>query len=485
VVILAHPLIQSWKTLPASLGAAWWYATNHLYRPLTLFTFGLERSLAGPSVWLPHAVNLGLHIGVVILLTRLLTRFASPRSAVVVSLVFAVLPVHAEAIASVVGRAELLAAMAMVGAMLIASGDEPPTAWRRVGMALLGAAALASKEVGIAAPVLVMAAAGTKPETRKYAGTWGASSLVGTLALLAARVGVLGTFGGDAANPVFRGMSAVHRIVVALALVPRSAAMLFLPVAPAIDFVPATTQIANPSWIFVSLGLLATLGALALVALHVRRPNLATLGACVLVATAAPTANLLFASGVVLDGRTLYAPSIGAMLMVAYAIDVLEGTRARDLAALSAVVLAAACAAISWNEMPVWRSNDAMIATMIRRQPQDYRSYMYLAYAARDAGNDEQSLGRFREAIARFRRDSEMLTDAATVALRVKDTTTAKDWLRAAIDANPRAARARTRLVGVLRAQGDSTRARELLVGGLALEPDQRQWRLMLGSSRD
>jgi len=483
VVIMAHPLIQSITTIPASFGAAWWYSTNHLYRPLTLFTFGIERSLVGPVVWLPHAVNIALHVGVTLLLSRLLSRFTQPRAVVVAALLFAVLPVHVEAIASVVGRAELLAGIMMLGVMLLATSDAPSTPWRRAAMALLSAGALASKETGVVAPLLAIAAAWTRPETRKTALAWGASAFVGTVALLAARFVVLGTLAGDAANPVFRDMSSLHRVAVALAMLPRSAAMLFLPVAPAIDFVPAAGEIARPSWLAVAGGVLVVVAIVAMVVLHTRRPSLATFGACVLAATAAPTANLVFASGVVLDARTLYGPSIGAMLMVGYAIDALDGARARRLAEAGTIVLAAMCAVVSWNEVPVWRSNNEMLATMIRRQPQDYRSYAHLAYEARDAGDDVQSLAQFRRAIDLFRHDSEMLTDAATVALRMRDTSTAKEWLLAAVDANARAARARTRLVGVLLVQGDSVRARELLAAGLAVEPDQRQWRIMLGDT--
>jgi hypothetical protein len=480
VVILDHPLIQSWKTLPASLAAPWWSATNHLYRPLTLLSFGIERGFAGTSIVLPHAVNIALQAGVTLLLFRLLARFASPRGAALGALAFAVLPVHAEAISTIVGRAELLSAAAMLGAMLLVTSDTPPSRVRRFAVGLLSAAALASKEVGIAAPVLIVAAAWMKPETRKHVAVWAASALIGTLALLAARIVVLGTIGGDAANPVFRGIAPVQRILIALAMLPRSAAMLFLPIAPAIDFVPAASEIAHPNWTSVSVGLLIAFAVLALMLLHVRRPNLTTLGACIVAATAAPTANLLFASGVVLDGRTLYAPSIGGAFMIAGAIDGVGSLGVRRLANLGAAVLAMACAVVSWNGMPVWRSNDTMVAAMLKRHPEDYRGYMHLAYASRDAGNDEQSLIHFREAAARFRRDPEMLTDAATVALRVSDTTTARDWLAEALEANPRANRARTRLVGVLRARGDIAGARALLLAGLVLEPDQREWRAML-----
>ena len=100
--ILSNPAIQSLHTLPAAIASPWWFATDHLYRPLTLLSFGVERAIAGSSVVLPHAVNVVLHGVVAVLLARLLARFVAPTAAVVGALCFAVLPAHAEAIASVV-----------------------------------------------------------------------------------------------------------------------------------------------------------------------------------------------------------------------------------------------------------------------------------------------------------------------------------------------------------------------------------------------
>jgi Flp pilus assembly protein TadD len=119
---------------------------------------------------------------------------------------------------------------------------------------------------------------------------------------------------------------------------------------------------------------------------------------------------------------------------------------------------------------------------MQARHPDDYRSYLHLAYTARDSGRDVEAIEHFRAAAARFPGDPEMLTDGATVALRLRDTVTARAWLERAVAVSPRAARARTRLFGVLLARGDSAAARRLLVEGLEREPGQRAWAALLAS---
>ena len=120
--------------------------------------------------------------------------------------------------------------------------------------------------------------------------------------------------------------------------------------------------------------------------------------------------------------------------------------------------------------------------TMVARRPDNYRGHEFLAYAARDAGRFEQSIAHFGQAIALFPRDAEMLTDAATVALRLRESVRATRWLETAVRVSPRSARARTRLFALARARGDTAHAYALLRDGLRQEPGQRTWTALLAS---
>jgi tetratricopeptide (TPR) repeat protein len=334
-----------------------------------------------------HAVNVALHAIVAALVARLCLRWLPPVAAIAAAMLFALLPVHAEAVSTVVGRAELLSALGLVGLMLLVTRASAPTMPSTLGAALLSGLALAAKEGGAAAPLLALAAAHAVPHQRTHARRWAASALVGTLVLILARVLVLGTIGGDAPHPYYRGMAAGTRLGVALSLLPRTAAMLALPVAPSVEEV---------------------------------------------------------------------VPAVAATCLVG--------------------------AVMSARETRVWRDTPTVVATMAARHPESYRGHALLGYAARDAQRIDESLRHFRTAIALFPREPEMLTDAATVALRVRDTTTAVRWLELALEASPRSARARTRVVSILLARGDSSRARELLHEGLHHEPEQHTWVAMLTS---
>jgi hypothetical protein len=234
-------------------------------------------------------------------------------------------------------------------------------------------------------------------------------------------------------------------------------------VRPTIDYSPTLAELRHPEPMLVGAGVLVLLATIWALARHWRAPTALTLGVAVAAATVAPTSNFLFASGVVLTGRTLYAPSIGAALLLGAGIAWCARTRMSRLA-MPVVALASCVAAIvTWREVAVWHDTPRVLAALGERQPQDYRVPMFAAYAARDSGRGTEALAGFHVAFARFAGDPEVLTDAAAVALAQRDSATATVWLREAIALKPSAGRARVRLAGVLRAKGDSAGARLLL----------------------
>lgn len=478
--ILANPLLQRLETLPAALASPWWWQSGALYRPLTLFTLGIDQVVGRGAPWLFHAVNVLLHALVTLQATRLYARFVPLGSALAAGVFFALLPVHVEAVATVVGRGELLAALCIATLLLLVTSDRAPTRGSRLAAMALSAAALASKEVAVVAPALVLAAAWTVPSQRRHASQWAGAALAGTVVMLLARFAVLGTLAGDRPHLLFRVVPPETGLAFALTMLPRAAAMLLLPVTPDVDYTPTMAEVRHLDGGLVILGALLVAGAAAAMVLHARRPRVLTLATIATAVALLPTANLLFFSGVLLSGRNLYAASLGSGLLVAAAFAHLAATRVRMAVMFLAPAVAASAALVTWREVPTWRSTDAVAAVLDERQPGNYRVARMRAYEARTAGRDAESLAHFRAAVDRFPADWEMVTDGAAVALRVRDTATAIAWLESAIAARPRAARARTRLADVLLARGDSASAKRLLREGLRIEPGQRIWLTML-----
>src|SRR5712672_1578059 len=162
--ILENPLLGRVADMPKILTAPWWNTARAgpgLYRPITTMSFAIDRALAGglrPG-WF-HLVNVLLHGGVTWLVARLaLLLLDSPTGACIAGLLFAVHPVHVEAVAGVVGRAEILAAgltiatVLMHRAALMGAGRMADLASAGAPVAIL--LAMLSKESAFTAPVLV------------------------------------------------------------------------------------------------------------------------------------------------------------------------------------------------------------------------------------------------------------------------------------------------------------------------------------------
>ena len=123
------------------------------YRPLTTLTFALEHRLTG-APWLHHAVNVGLYAVLCQLVFRYARTLTSGIAPWVAALWFAVMPIHSENVASIVGRADVLAACLGLGALLVGRSG---ATWGRAALAgALYLAALLCKETVALLPGLLL-----------------------------------------------------------------------------------------------------------------------------------------------------------------------------------------------------------------------------------------------------------------------------------------------------------------------------------------
>ena len=121
-------------------------------RPVTVLTFRLNYLLTEVSPLGYHAVNGLLHAGVTLLYNHLAGRLLSRLPAALAALLFAVHPVHTEAVTGVVGRAELLASVFFLVVILQYSkmARQSSVSWRGLMLtSLLICLAMFSKEQGI------------------------------------------------------------------------------------------------------------------------------------------------------------------------------------------------------------------------------------------------------------------------------------------------------------------------------------------------
>lgn len=170
---LENPLVWSLRNVGRTFGELYGYAGDPSvrgpYRPVTTLSYALDYAVHGR--WTPgfHAVNVALHVVASLLLWALVRRVAraalpgrEERAALLAGLLFAVHPAHVEAVGTIFGRPEPLAAAFTFGA-LIAALRWRGAWWRLPGAVLLLALGVLSKEVAIVAPVVFLLLAWAVP----------------------------------------------------------------------------------------------------------------------------------------------------------------------------------------------------------------------------------------------------------------------------------------------------------------------------------
>lgn len=154
IVVVGNPLIKGGIPDVGEIFSTSYHAfqpRTGLYRPLTILSFALNASVFGFSPLSFHVVNVILYALGAFLLFLLASRLAGNRAGWISLLVFLLMPIHAEAVASIVGRAELLALVFGLATLLAFHSGR---FWQSGLWLLLG---LLSKEIAIAVvPVALM-----------------------------------------------------------------------------------------------------------------------------------------------------------------------------------------------------------------------------------------------------------------------------------------------------------------------------------------
>ncbi len=104
-IVVFNPLVRTPSGIWQAFAHPYWPPefAGKMYRPLVVAGFALDR-LTASAMWF-HFVNLVWHAGATVAVAALARRWAGETAALAAGLVFAVHPVHVEAVANVVGRA--------------------------------------------------------------------------------------------------------------------------------------------------------------------------------------------------------------------------------------------------------------------------------------------------------------------------------------------------------------------------------------------
>lgn len=365
-----------------------------LYRPVTILSFAIDWTLSGGRPGWLHLMNALWHGVVTVLFVLVLMRWLPTLAAAGAGLVFAWHPVHVEAVASIVGRAELLAAAGILGAVLLARRGS----W--LGAVVCAALAMFSKEHGVIAAVAILIDHWLQgPEGRRYPpGLWLGLAIV-TVGYLFAwwKIGVAGA---SAPAAVFYGRDAFARLAIALPAVLRATLLLFLPISLSSDYGPRVIPAYDGVSLAAGLGLLVLIAAPLLVVACRRRAPAISFAIAVAGLSFLPTSNLLFAGGIVLAERNLYlAVAVPAALLgtliatLAQPRTTHDERRTRGTVLIGSVIVVA-LALVTVLRLPSWRDNRTQLLTLLSGHPESYIAHAsaaaVLAGARDTAGAREQ-----------------------------------------------------------------------------------------------
>jgi hypothetical protein len=470
-IVAANPAVHSVRAALRAADEPYWPrpSTGGLWRPLTIVSFALDWAAGrGAPAWI-HLGNALWHGLASVLVLIVLARWLAPGAALAAALVFAVHPVHVEAVAGLVGRAELLAACAMLGAIVAVRGRH----W--VPALVLAGAAMLAKEHGVMVGAAILLYCWLDSDvSRPPVAFWG-GLLVVTLVYLAAWRSIGGAAGADVAAP-FLGASTTERLALALPAVARAATVLAWPATLSADYGPQVVPVRSGFTASAAAGAAVIVGVAVLTWVG-RRPMPAVAWAAGTAALAyLPTSNLVFASGVVLAERNLYV----AVLLPAVALGwVVERVRISGRPWASAAILVVAVATLgvrSVGRLPAWQSNRAHLLTLLAQHPESYRAQASAAAVLAGARDTASARSRYERAIALFDRDPEVLGAYALFRLGAGDTAGALDLAGRARTIRPRSRVAVRVAYLVARARGDATGAAALADSAVRWFPQERRY---------
>jgi len=359
--------------LPELFGTSYWgsFAPQDVtYRPLVNLSYALTHAVVGLAPLAYHVGNVALHgLNSVLVLFLAGQLFGRLPPALAAALAFAVHPIHTEAVANVVGRAELMSfGFAVVSLLAFRRGRAGRgAAWWTVSL-LAYLLALLSKESAVLLPAMILLwelVVDRRPRAPRS--LWPYAGLLGVLALLfVIRKVVVGAFLVPAPSaipldPLDRYLPLAHlavgpRLLTAVLAFGRYVALLLYPVHLCGDYsyaaLPEAHTLTAPGVApgFAAVALVAATSAATFVWSPVAFWSIA-----VFVLALLPNANVLFPVSTVLAERLLYFPSLGFCLVLASVLAALPRSR---FAWAAFALLLAAYAVRTVTRNPDWREEE-------------------------------------------------------------------------------------------------------------------------------
>ncbi|XP_050342068.1 protein O-mannosyl-transferase TMTC1-like [Nymphalis io] len=395
------------------------------YRPLTTLSFRLNYALSGLRPWWWHACNVCLHAACCALVARAcvtIARLQRPFAALA-ALLFAVHPVHTEAVAGVVGRADVLACIFFLSSLLVyhRPTSNKKCVWLSV---VLGALSMLAKETGVTILLLNLAIDFYRcwPLVKRSLCSWKIEKkctglsvrttkiLVSLSLLICLRLALLqGTWPtfSPQDNPAAFHPSFFVRLMTFCYLAAFNWWLLICPWTLSHDWQMGSVPLITSGWDPRNFITCAAFGALLLLCyrcitdLEVQRHTPAVIGLLMLVVPFVPASNLLVTVGFVIAERVLYIPSVGSVIITAYGVQLMwyskPGTKAVLVVGLA--VLAASGVARTYRRNADWRDRATLLRADLVSLPQNAKLHYNFGNFLRETEQQDNAIKHYKEAL--------------------------------------------------------------------------------------
>jgi protein O-mannosyl-transferase len=415
-----HDLGNWWRFF----GMSYWprSLSGEGYRPLTILLLAIEWAVGHGKPLVFHLVNIGLYALVslgVFCLAETCLPFAA---AWIAAALFAVHPVHVEAVANVVGQAELLVALFMTGAVWLYVTKRRSNSLGVVSSAaivLLYAAACLSKEHGAMLPAVLLAAEFTiiqdpAPIRERLVALRPLAlglCLVATAFLGAhLRATTQGVTGFQPYAPfTILGVGTSGRILTMLGAVPEWLRLLIWPLRLSPEYGPPANPVVPDFQLYQVPGMIIVAAGFTLAVVSRRAIPALSFGIWFIAITLLPVSNFLFSAAGFISERTLFAPSIGLVISLGAMVPMIYQRltqRRAEIAIASVLVLVLVLAsAHSMNRTRVWKDNQTLFERAVIDMPYVYRSHFMLGSLRVDQGRVVDAEREFAVAMSLYDKD--------------------------------------------------------------------------------
>jgi Tfp pilus assembly protein PilF len=372
---------------------------NNVFRPVTFATLAANWTLGKARPFGYHLFNVLLHAAVTLLLYLVLRKLleALPQAgsiAFTAAMIFAVHPIHTEAVAWITARSELLAAFFLLGAWIWHLND------RQVPALVCLVLAMMSKESAVVFLPLAMAGDYARGNVKPYSRY---ALIAGTIVLY---MGVFwkiegGRFGEKVVNFLdnpLASLPASLRVFNALPVAWKYVGLQLYPARLSCDY-SYNAILLHSNWRYLAVPAVATFLVLALWVWTVgTRRNEWFLAGAIYLGSFSVTTNVLVPTGTIMGERLAYLPSAGICLLAALIWVRLEN-RARTLAWAVLVILVVCLAMRTAVRNLEWRDDFTLFSTDVQTVPGSAKAHCNLGAAYLHRGQLELSRAEMQTAL--------------------------------------------------------------------------------------